>query len=305
MNRKEINFVTDLSSKTIVVTGSNSGIGFESARLFASKNAIVIMAVRSIDRGQNAKDDILKEFPKANIIVMKLDLSDLKTVLDFSNELKSRNVVIDVLLNNAGIMTVPYGSTVDGYEKQIGVNHFGHFYLTHLVFDLMNKKTGRIVNVSSLAHKYGKIDFNSFKYDENIKYNKMKAYAQSKLANMLFTNKLARLLEKKNSHIIALSAHPGISRTNLGRHVKGSLFFKIFDPIINLFSQNRFMGSLPLVLASTDIDAVNGNYYGPSGIFGTKGMPKKVKNSRRSNNKELQDKFYKTSIESLKIKEGI
>lgn len=247
MNRKEINFLPDLSSKTIVVTGSNSGIGLESARLFASKNANVIMAVRSIDRGQNAKDDILKEFPKANIIVMKLDLSDLKTVLDFSNELKSRNVVIDVLLNNAGIMTVPYGSTVDGYEKQIGVNHFGHFYLTHLVFDLINKKTGRIVNVSSLAHKYGKIDFNSFKYDENIKYNKMKAYAQSKLANMLFTNKLARLLEKKNSHIIALSAHPGISRTNLGRHVKGSLFFKIFDPIINLFSQNRFMGSLPLV----------------------------------------------------------
>ena len=305
MNRKEINFIPNLYSKTIIVTGSNSGIGFESARLFASKKANVIMAVRSVDRGQKAKEDILNDFPEANITVMKLDLSDLSTVKTFAEELRLKDIKIDVLLNNAGIMTVPYGSTVDGYEKQIGVNHFGHFDLSHLVFDLINKDNGRIINVSSIAHNYGKINFDSFKYDENIKYNKMKAYAQSKLSNMLFTNKLARLLKANGSYIIALSAHPGISRTNLGRHVKGSLFFKIFDPIINLFSQNRFMGSLPLVLAAVDDEAVNGDYYGPSGLFGTKGMPKKVKNSKRSNNIDLQDKFYEASLDSLKIKKGI
>ena len=165
----KIDDIEDLSGKNIVVTGANSGIGFETSKVLASKGAKIIMAVRSIDRGVKAKEDILSVFPNSDIDVLKLDLMDSLSIKHFTDKYLTKYDKIDILLNNAGIMTVPYGSTKDGFEQQIGVNHLGHFALTGLLLDMLKKSNARIVNVASIAHRYGKVNTDSFVYKEGRK----------------------------------------------------------------------------------------------------------------------------------------
>lgn len=298
----KISDIKDLTSKYIIVTGANSGIGFEASKVLASKGAKIIMAVRSVERGIKAKEDILKEFPDSDIDVLKLDLMDLDSVKHFVLKYTNSYDRIDILLNNAGIMNVPYGKTKDGFEQQVGVNHLGHFALTGRLLDLLKKSNARIVNVASIAHRYGKIDTDTFLYKEGRKYRKSFAYSQSKLSNLLFTFKLSRMLKETNKEMIVLAAHPGVSSTNLGRHIKQGTLIGIVSPAKGLIMQDQFSGALPLLRACTDEEAVTGNYYGPDNMFETKGNPVVVGSNKRSKDQELQDHLFKVSEELTKVK---
>ncbi len=290
----------NLKSKTIVVTGANSGIGYEATKAFAMANAKVIMGCRSLERANEAKGKILQEFKDADIDIIILDLMDFSSIKKFTDEINEKYNKVDVLLNNAGIMIVPYGPTKDGFEKQIGVNHFGHFYLTmNLLKKLNNTLDSRIVNIASIAHRFGKLKPDSFLYGENKKYNKTYAYAQSKLANLLFTYGLKTRLEEKNSKIKVLAAHPGITRTNLGRHLK-SLRTRPVTWIIELFNQATPQGALPGIRACIDPLVKSGEYYGPDGFFDIKGNPVVVKSTKRARSIELQDTLWEHSVSLTK-----
>ncbi len=291
-----VNDIEDLSKKIIVVTGANSGIGFEAVKIFSAKNAIVIMACRSIERGNKAKEAIIKNNQNAILEVMELDLSKMSSIHYFSKKMHEKYPRVDILINNAGVMMVPYAKTSDGLEAQQGVNHFGHFLLTALLFDMLkNGKDARIVNVSSLAHKAATIDFDNLLYDNGKKYNPAKAYARSKLENLLFTYCLADKVEKENHSIKVLAAHPGVSHTNLGRHINTTLFYKIWNYTLKYFSQEAKDGCLPIVKAATSEDAKNGDYYGPNGFLQLKGVPVKVKSTKKSHQKDLQQKLWEVS----------
>ncbi len=295
--------IPDLKNKIIVVTGANSGIGFEATKAFVMKNAKVIMGCRNFKRAQESKEMILKEYPNADLDIILLDLMDFESIKEFSNKILNNYPRINILLNNAGIMTVPYGATKNGLEKQIGVNHFGHFYLTMSLLPLINKTTNsRIVNISSIAHRYGKLNPNTFYYKENNKYNKSFAYAQSKLANLLFTYGLSSRLEKKGSLIKVLAAHPGITKSNLGRHINTKRL-KIFSKIITIFNQETSQGALPGIRACTDINVKSNEFFGPDGLFKMRGYPTLEKSTKKSHSKKLQDILwdYSVKITNLKI----
>lgn len=288
--------IPDLTNKTILVTGANSGIGYEATRLFAKKNAEVIMACRSMERAQLAFDTIRAEFPQAKLVILPLDLGSFSSIRHFALDVKKKYDTIDVLLNNAGVMMLPYGVTVDGLERQQGINHFGHFLLTQLLFDLVKRShDGRIVNIASLAHKGGTMKFDNLLYEGGTGYNKIRAYARSKLENMLFTYALATRVDEAGLPIRILAAHPGVSSTNLGHHVHKKVYYKLFKGMTKQFSQSAYQGSLPGVRAATDPDAVNGTYYGPDKRFGTKGHPIVVPSSKRSHDKDLQEQLWRVS----------
>lgn len=296
-----INNISDLTGKVFVVTGANSGIGFEATKVFASKGATVIMGCRNQQKAQDAQSLIKKEFPKAKLDLIQLDLTDFSSIDSFSQTVLSKYSTIDVLLNNAGIMTVPYGSTKNNLELQIGVNHFGHFYLTMNLLPTINKTPdSRIVSIASIAHKFGNLKPDTFHYVENRKYHTSRAYAQSKLANLLFTYSLKSHLETLGSNIKVLAAHPGISRTNLGEHVK-TLSYKPIRAFLNLFNQSQQEGSLPGIRACTDPLAQSGQYYGPSGFYEMKGHPVIVKSTKRSHSLELQKILWDESVKITKL----
>jgi NAD(P)-dependent dehydrogenase (short-subunit alcohol dehydrogenase family) len=191
--------IQDQKGRIAVVTGSSSGIGYETARVLAIKNAKVIIAVRSLAKGQNAKNQIIAQYKDANIDVMRLDLADIKSVKSFAEEFKKEHTRLDLLINNAGVMMPPYSKTKDGFELQFGTNHLGHFLLTALLFDLIKNTIGsRIINISSSAHKAGDLDFGDLNW-ENRKYNKWKSYGDSKIANIYFTIGLSKKLSSEKN----------------------------------------------------------------------------------------------------------
>ena len=285
--------IGDLTGKTIIITGANSGIGFEATKLFSKNGAKVIMGCRNLEKAETAKNSILKDVPQADLVIEQLNLSSFNSIKDFSLRINKEYKQIDILLNNAGIMTVPYNPTDDGFESQIGVNHFGHFYLTmSLLKVITTTPNSRIVNIASIAHKMGNLKPKTFTYEKGKKYSRGKAYSQSKLANLLFTYRLQELIGDKT---MVLAAHPGISSTNLGSHLK-VLRYRFAKFIFGLFNQSQYMGSLPGVRASTDKNAKGGDYFGPDGLFEIKGFPKKVKSTKRSHSKELQDVLWNESV---------
>lgn len=290
--------IPDLSGKTIIVTGGNSGIGFESVKAFAEKGAEVILASRSIKKGNEAKDEILKNPVKGKVEVMQLDLADLSSVKNFATDFKKKYKNLDVLLNNAGIMMSPYFKTKDGFEAQMGINHLGHFALTGELLEVLNNSHGsRIVNVSSGAHKRGAMDFDNLLFENEKDYSPMKAYGRSKLSNLLFTYELQRKLEKAGNNTIAVAAHPGVAKTNLGRYMLKNILVKLLMPIFWLISQDQEMGALPQIRASVDPDVKGGEYYGPDGRNETKGHPVKVESNEASHNKEDAAKLWEASEE--------
>jgi len=282
--------------KNIIITGANSGIGFEAAKILAKHQAHIIMAVRDLTRGTDAMNSIQEEYPTASIAIYELDLARLKSVDAFVKNIKSDYQKIDVLLNNAGVMAPPYSQTEEGLELQFGVNHIGHFSLTLQLLDMfVTAKDPRIVNVASLAHKFGRIKVSSFYYRPSNHYKKNVAYAQSKLANLLFTYALNRKLKALDLNIKVLAAHPGISSTNLGRHSK-ILSLRGIRSLVNSFNQSSYMGSLPSVRAITDINANSGAYYGPSRLFEVKGDAVVVSSNKRSHKEELQELLWDESV---------
>ncbi len=278
----------DLSGKAIIVTGGNSGLGYESVKAFAAKGAWVVLASRSAEKGEEAKSDILKTVPDGKITVMELDLGDLESVKSFAADYRKNHQKLDVLLNNAGIMMTPYFTTKDGFEGQFGINHLGHFALTGLLMDMLLATPGsRIVNVSSGAHKNGTMDFDNLQWENGKDYKPMKAYGRSKLSNLLFTYELQRKLEAAGKATIAAAAHPGIATTNLARHLEGKFLFKILTPLFKTMAQDQAMGALPQIRASADPEVKGGQYYGPDGKGERKGYPVVVPSNEASHN--LQD----------------
>jgi NAD(P)-dependent dehydrogenase (short-subunit alcohol dehydrogenase family) len=273
----------ELKGKTIIVTGGNSGIGFEAVKAFSGKGAGVIMACRSLEKGETAKAEITKQHPDSKVFVMQLDLSDLSSVHQFAEAVKSKYKELDVLHNNAGIMMPPYGLTKNGFENQMGTNHLGHFALTGLLLDLILRTPGsRVVSISSSGHKYGKMDFSNLLFDRGNGYSPMKAYARSKLSNLLFTYELQRRFEASGSSSMAVAAHPGVADTNLGRFIETKLLVKIMMPVWNAFTQSAAMGALPGIRASVDPDVKPAEYYGPGGYREMKGYPVVVRSSEAS-----------------------
>jgi NAD(P)-dependent dehydrogenase (short-subunit alcohol dehydrogenase family) len=293
--------VPDLSGKVIIVTGGNSGLGFYAVKAFAEKNAQVIMASRNAQKAEQAKAEILQAYPKALIDVMELNLTDLKSVKDFTVNFKQKYSQLDVLLNNAGIMMVPYGKTRDGFELQLGTNHLGHYALTAQLMDIIKSTPkSRIVNVSSMAHKTGVMDFSNLQY-ENGGYSPLKSYCRSKLANLLFTYELDRYLKANNIDCIALAAHPGVSDTHLFDHMAPKWMMKVLRPLTLLFIQPADMGALPEIRAAVDIAAQGGEYYGPDGYREMKGYPVKVKSNAASHQLEDARKLWDVSEKLTKL----
>lgn len=294
--------IKDLTNKVIIITGANSGLGFQATKIFALKNATVIMACRSLQKADEAKANILKENKSANLLTMQLDLGSLKSISDFVKVYKSKFHTLDILLNNAGIMTVPFGLTEDGFELQNGVNHLGHFALTAQLFDLIkHTENSRIVNVSSLAHKQGKIAFDNYLFEHG-NYKEMKSYAQSKLSNLLFTYELDRRIKEKGYNVKVLAAHPGVSSTGLARYIEGK---KSSNPVLKIlikYGQSASIGCLPEVRAALDESAESGDFFGPGNFIQTKGNPKRVKSNRRSHNLEDAKRLWLISEKLTKVK---
>jgi len=287
MNKQKwtTNNIPDLSGKVIIVTGGNSGLGYESVKAFATNGAIVVMACRDLEKGLAAKNDIMNNGNGGIIDVLELDLMDLSSITSFVNDFKREYDRLDVLLNNAGIMTSPYFLTKDGFEAQLGTNHLGHFALTGQLMEMIKKTRGsRVVNVSSGAHKWGKMDFENLLFENGKGYTRMRSYSQSKLANLLFTYELQRYFEKHNIESHSLAAHPGSSRTNLDRYIKDKFWYKLLRPVFSFMTQDQAQGALPQIRASVDPEAVGNEYYGPSGFMEMKGDPVLVKSTQASQN---------------------
>ncbi len=285
--------IVDLTGRVAVVTGANTGLGLETARELAARNATVVLAVRDLAKGESARADIAAGVPDADVSVQALDLASLDSIRSASAELHERFDAIDLLVNNAGVMFTPKSTTADGFELQLGVNHLGHFALTGLLIDLMLGVDGsRIVTVSSGAHKFkSTIDLDDLAGTDG--YNRTAAYARSKVANLLFTYELQRRLAEAGAPTIALAAHPGGSNTELGRNAPAAM--KAVGIVFRPFMQSAAMGALPTLRAATDPAAIGGQYYGPDGFGEFRGYPVLVESNERSHDVELQRGLWDAS----------
>lgn len=288
--------IPDLTGQVIVVTGANSGIGLEAAREFARKGATTILASRNLEKARAALADIQADIPGAQVEIMELDLASLDSVRRFAAAFKAKYSQLDVLVNNAGIMMVPYGRTTDGFEQQLGTNHLGHFALTGLLFDRLTSTPGaRVVNVSSGGHRFGMMDFDNLMFEDETAYTPMKAYGRSKLANLLFTYELQRRFEVLGIQAQALAAHPGVSDTNLANHLLPGWAAPVLRPLLARLVQSAAMGALPTLRAAVDPQANGGDYFGPDGPSERGGYPVKVNSNEASHNLADAQKLWQVS----------
>ena len=288
--------IPDLTGKVVIVTGGNSGVGYEAAKEFARKGAQTILACRSMQKGQTAIDLIRKEIPTAPAEIMQLDLASLASVRSFVETFKSKFDRLDILVNNAGIMWLPDRKTEDGFERHFGTNHLGHFALTGLLIDLIQKTPqARVVTVSSIGHRSGVMDFDDLMFERENDYQRQKVYGRSKLANLLFTYELQRRLEAGNGNAIAIAAHPGMCRSNLLSKPESPLLFRLVMPLSGLMVQSAAMGALPIIRAAVDPDAKGGQFYGPNGKNEVRGYPVVVPSSSTSHNLEDACKLWEVS----------
>jgi NAD(P)-dependent dehydrogenase (short-subunit alcohol dehydrogenase family) len=288
--------IPDQRGRVAVVTGANTGLGFETARALAEHGARVVLAVRDVEKGKQAAARI-----SGDVTVQALDLTSLESVRDAAAELHTKHDSIDLLINNAGVMMPPKQTTRDGFELQFGTNHLGHFALTGLLLDLLLPVPGsRVVTVSSIAHRTGgaAIHFDDLQWDRS--YDRSAAYAQSKLANLLFTYELQRRLTPQGS-TISVAAHPGVSSTELVRNLPPAV--RLIAPVIGpLISQSASRGALPTVRAATDPAVLGGQYYGPDGRGELRGDPQVVASSPQSYERTLQQRLWTVSEELTGVK---
>ncbi len=281
--------IPDQTGRTAVITGANTGLGYETARALAAKAAHVVLAVRNLDKGKAAADLIVRRYPGADVSVQELDLTSLASIRAAAEELRARHDRIDLLINNAGVMMTPKQTTQDGFELQFGTNHLGHFALTGLLLDRVLAAPGsRVVTVSSNGHRFGRIRFDDLQSERS--YNRTAAYGQAKLANLLFTYELQKRLAAADT--IATAAHPGSSATELGRNLP-----KIVEWGFGLTVQDAEMGALPTLRAATDPTVHGGQYYGPGGLLQMRGYPKLVSSNRRSHDVAAQKRLWAVSEE--------
>ncbi len=286
------------TGKTVLITGANSGLGFEAAKLLAGRGARVIMAVRDPARGERAAAEIRRAVPAAQLELLPLDLASLAAIQDAAAAFAQDHDRLDILLNNAGVMAIPRRATADGFEMQFGTNHLGHFALTGLLLPILEQTSGaRVVTVSSGMHILGRINFADLQGERG--YQPWSAYGQSKLANLLFAYELQRRLAAAGSQIISVAAHPGYAATNLqtvGPEMAGSALGQRLMAFANRrFAQSAAMGALPEVYAATAPDVRGGDYIGPDCWLGQSGFPKKATSSRRSHDQEVAAQLWAVS----------
>ena len=258
----------DLSGKLCIITGGNSGIGFEAAKILAQKNADVVIAARNEMKGKKALAKIVN-LGSGTCELLKLDLADMSSIRAAAKEARDRFGAIAALINNAGVMQTPKQKTMDGFELQLGTNHLGHFLWTALMMDQVDGRGGRVVTVSSIAHKFGKIDFGDLMMETG--YDPTRSYYRSKLANLLFAMELHRRLEAADSRIKSIACHPGYSDTELQFTGPTGVFKAIYKLTNRIIAQPAELGAYPTALAAGDPDAVSGGYYGPTGFFDARG----------------------------------
>jgi NAD(P)-dependent dehydrogenase (short-subunit alcohol dehydrogenase family) len=284
--------IPDQSGRTAVITGGNSGIGYEAARYLAGRGASVVLACRDAGRAKAAADRLAGQVSGARLDTLELDLASLESVREAAGQIRERHPRLDLLINNAGVMMPPHGVTADGFELQFGTNHLGHFALTGLVLPaLLDVPGSRVVTVSSNGHKMGRIRFDDLQFER--RYQRMAAYSQSKLANLMFTYELQRRLAAADAPTIAVAAHPGTSDTALVRHLPG--WMQAGSRLVP--NQNAAMGALPTVRAATDPAAVGGEYFGPAGFGEFSGPPKIVRSTGRSHDEAAQRRLWAVSQE--------
>jgi NAD(P)-dependent dehydrogenase (short-subunit alcohol dehydrogenase family) len=282
--------IPDLTGQVVIVTGANSGIGYETAKALAKNGATVVMACRNLEKAKAAADEIRLADKKARLDIIQLDLADLGSVRKFAEAFKSKYDSLNLLINNAGVMIPPFTRTADGFELQFGANHLGHFALTGLLMDrLLETPKARVVNVSSSAHRMGSGTINFENLNAEQGYNAAEAYAQSKLANLIFTLALNRYFEESGSEAIAAAAHPGWTVTGLQ---KG-----ILHAASRIIGQQPDMGALPTLRAATDPDVQPNDYYGPGGIMEMRGYPVRVDSIEATKDPELAERLWDVSEE--------
>jgi NAD(P)-dependent dehydrogenase (short-subunit alcohol dehydrogenase family) len=285
--------IPDQSGRVVVVTGANSGTGFETAKVLASRGATVILACRNAMRAEEAVRRIQITHRGSRAKVQLLDLGSLKSVQEAAAAILARHERLDLLINNAGVMVPPYGKTEDGFETQIGTNHFGPYVFTGLLLDRLQATPGsRVVTMSSGAHRMGRIHFEDLHFEHA--YRAWAAYSQSKLANLLFTYELQHRLSAAGSGTLAVAAHPGWARTELQRHA-GLISWLRALGVEALFSQDALGGALPLLRAATDPAAQGSDYFGPSGFQEMKGAPILVQSTPLSHDTDLQQRLWRCS----------
>jgi NAD(P)-dependent dehydrogenase (short-subunit alcohol dehydrogenase family) len=280
--------IPDQRGRTAIVTGANSGIGWETARALAAKGARVVLGCRNEDKGRDAEQRIRGRVPGADLRFEALDLGSLASVQRFAEKVAAEESRLDLLINNAGVMMTPAGKTTDGFETQLGTNHLGHFALTGRLLERLRHTAGaRVVNVSSLVHFTGRIDFDDLQAERS--YNPTRAYAQSKLANLLFTRELARRFADAGVAALSAAAHPGSTRTELQRHSR------LMAAAVQLVSQLPPQGALPSLYAATAPDVRGGEYFGPSRMFGMLGAPERARSSPRSKDMSAAQRLWEAS----------
>ena len=289
--------IPSLAGLRAVVTGANSGLGYETALALAAHGAQVTMAVRDTAKGDAAAQQIRAQAPQASIEVRRLDLADLASIDEFAWLWReSHPDGLDMLINNAGIMAIPRRETADGFEMQLGTNHLGHFALTGRLLDAIRPE-GRIVTVSSQAHRMGRMDFDDLMGER--KYGAWRAYGQSKLANLLFVRSLAERLERAGSTIASIGAHPGFASTHLqavAPEMKGRGWqVKIMDGVNKVMAQSAAMGALPTLYAATFPAIRSGDYVGPDGFGEQRGHPTLVGMNASARDDEAANRLWTVS----------
>lgn len=293
--------VPDLSGRCIMVTGANTGLGFEAARVLALRGARVLLACRDRERAEGAMVRIQGERASADLAFVPLDQADLDSVRAAA-ELVSREPRLDVLLNNAGVMFPLLKRTAQGFELQFGVNHLGTFALTALLLPKLAETAGaRVVVTASLAHRRGRLAWDDLDAREH--YDRAQRYADSKLANLLFVTELDRRLRAANSPVSAIGCHPGVAATELIRHTPAVA--RLAGPVIGALLNTAAQGAWPALQAATDPQAVAGGYYGPQALFEARGASGVARRSKAARDPDLARRLWDVSVAKTGIDPGL
>lgn len=309
MSGWDIADMPQLTGKTAVVTGANSGLGLETAHALVGAGAQVVLACRNVSKGEHAAEQIRRDHPAARVQVMPLDLADLSSVEAFAGELLASHARLDILVNNAGVMALPLRRTADGFEMQIGTNHLGHFALTGRLLDRLRVTPGaRVVTVSSLAHTFGRINTDDLNWQSR-SYKRWPAYGQAKLANLVFALELDRRLRAAGVDTLSAAAHPGYAATHLqlaGPEMSGSRLAATGMRLANrVLAQSQRRGALPSLYAATAADVEGGEYFGPDGFREFWGQPTRVKPAGRALKRDTAERLWALSEQLTGVHYGI
>ena len=300
--------IGDLTGRVALVTGANSGIGYETAKALADHGAHVILGCRNEERARQARDRLESQLDRSSLELLALDLADLVSVRRAAGTVLSDHARLDILVNNAGVMGTPYHQTADGFELQMATNHLGHFALTGLLLDrIVTTERSRIVTVSSHMHRTGRLRLDDVA--GTLPRNTWVSYGTSKLANLLFTRELSRRLDVADLPTLALAAHPGWTRSNLAGNgaALGSsrLRRKLGRTAGRTFGQSTAAGALPILCAATSSSVRSGQYIGPARFFGLSGPPRVAQPSGRARNAELAAGLWQASEELTGVRYSV